>query len=45
MLGPPRWWRLTLTRENEDAFSFMNEEREADGSWAYIDSWEFRRKP
>ena len=44
MLGPPRMWRLTLTRQSQDEFRFVNEEREADGTWAYIDRWEFRRK-
>jgi len=44
MLGPTRLWRLTLTRENDDSFSLVNEERTPDGEWAYIDRWEFRRK-
>lgn len=44
MLGPPRGWRLTLTRESDDAFSFLNEEPEPDGSWAYIDRWHFTRR-
>lgn len=44
MLGPPRMWRLTLTREGDAAFSFVNEELTADGEWRYIDQWEFKRK-
>jgi len=32
MLGPSRFWRLTLTREGDDAFTFVNEEREPDGT-------------
>jgi len=37
-------WRMTWTRHGNDAFSFINEERLADGSWAYIDKWRFRRR-
>lgn len=44
MLGPPRPWRLTLTRQGTDEFSFENEERTPDESWAHIDSWHFKRR-
>ena len=44
MIGIECEWRMTWVREQEDAFSFINEERLADGSWAYIDKWRFRRK-
>lgn len=44
MIGIDCEWRMTWTRENDDAFLFTNEEREEDGSWAYIDEWRFRRK-
>ena len=44
MLGPPRLWRLTWTRDGVDDFSFVNEERIPDGSWGYIDEWRFKRK-
>jgi hypothetical protein len=35
---------MTWTSKNNDQFSFVNEERSDDGSWAYIDEWRFRRK-
>ena len=44
MIGVDTEWRLTLTQHGQDAFSFVNEERADDGSWAYIDQWRFRRK-
>jgi hypothetical protein len=37
-------WRMTWTREGDDAFGFANEERLPDGSWAYIDEWRYKRK-
>ncbi|KAA6456882.1 hypothetical protein DYQ86_23810 [Acidobacteria bacterium AB60] len=44
MLGPTRLWRLTLTRDGDDRFSYVNEEQTPDGAWAYIDRWDFTRK-
>lgn len=41
MLGIDCVWRMTWTREGERSFRFVNEERSADGSWAYIDEWRF----
>jgi hypothetical protein len=44
MLGINLEWRMRWTRHSDDAFSFINEEQNPDGSWAYIDEWWFRRK-
>jgi len=44
MIGINTEWRLTLTRTGAHRFSFVNEERIQDGSWAYIDQWQFQRK-
>jgi hypothetical protein len=44
MLGIECEWRMQWTKESEDRFSFVNEERCADGSWDYIDEWHFKRK-
>ena len=44
MLGIECEWRMTWTRENDDAFGFVNEELGADGSWQYIDEWRYKRK-
>ena len=44
MIGENCEWRLTWTRSGSDQFSFINEERNEDGSWAYIDQWRFERK-
>jgi len=43
MIGINLEWRMRWTRHNENAFSFINEEQNADGSWAYIDEWSFQR--
>jgi len=45
MIGVNLEWRMRWTRHIDDAFSFINEEQNPDGSWAYIDEWRFRRKP
>jgi hypothetical protein len=37
-------WRMTWTRSGPDRFSFINEEQNADNTWAYIDEWHFERK-
>ena len=39
MIGENCQWRMTWTRNGSDQFSFINEERDEDGSWAYIDQW------
>jgi hypothetical protein len=43
MVGVECEWRMTWTRMGDDRFRFVNEERGADGSWAYIDEWRFAR--
>jgi hypothetical protein len=45
MVGVNCEWRMTWTRRDNDAFSFVNEELAPDGSWIYIDEWQYRRKP
>ncbi|MBV8841496.1 MAG: hypothetical protein JO307_01685 [Bryobacterales bacterium] len=44
MIGITCEWRMTWTKENEDAFGFVNEELGEDGAWHYIDRWRFLRK-
>jgi hypothetical protein len=44
MIGINCEWRMTWTRESGDRFHFVNEERNDDGSWDYIDEWRFLRK-
>jgi hypothetical protein len=44
MLGFNCEWRMTYTKESPDRFFFINEERDAEGAWAYIDEWQFTRK-
>jgi hypothetical protein len=44
MIGIDCEWRMTWTKEDANRFSFINEERGDDGSWAYIDEWRFSRK-
>ena len=44
MIGIDCEWRMTWTKESDDAFSFVNEELGAHGSWEYIDEWHFNRK-
>lgn len=44
MIGINLEWRMRWARQSDDAFSFINEEQTADGSWVYIDEWRFRRK-
>ncbi len=44
MLGINCEWRMTWTKRGTDQFGFTNEERNEDGSWAYIDEWRFQRK-
>ncbi len=44
MIGINCQWRMTWIRENEDRFSFLNEELGEDGSWSFIDRWRFVRR-
>jgi hypothetical protein len=44
MIGFNCEWRMRYTKESPVAFSFINEERDATGSWDYIDEWHFTRK-
>ena len=44
MIGINAEWRMTWSRQGQDGFSFVNEERAPDGSWVYIDEWRFQRK-
>jgi hypothetical protein len=43
MIGIDCEWRMTWTRQGENAFGFVNEEHAA-GSWRYIDEWRYLRK-
>ncbi|HLK64518.1 MAG TPA: hypothetical protein VKU19_13835 [Bryobacteraceae bacterium] len=44
MIGVECYLRQTWTRIDDNEFRFVNEERLADGSWAYVDEWVCRRK-
>ena|ERR1051326_99368 len=44
MIGINCEWRMTWTKISDNEFKFINEEQSADGSWAYIDEWQFKRK-
>jgi hypothetical protein len=44
MIGINCEWRMTWSKQGVDQFAFVNEERDDEGSWAYIDEWRFRRK-
>lgn len=44
MVGIDCDWRMTWTHESDDIFAFVNERRDADGAWEYIDEWRFARK-
>ncbi len=44
MVGINCEWRMTWTKESDDCFGFVNEERGADSAWHYIDEWRFARK-
>jgi hypothetical protein len=44
MIGIDCEWKMTWTRDDDDEFVFVNEEKLADGSWSYIDEWRYRRK-
>jgi hypothetical protein len=44
MIGINCDWRMRWTKESDDQFGFVNEERNEDGSWSHIDEWRFERK-
>jgi hypothetical protein len=44
MVGIDCEWRMTWTRMGDDRFRLVNEERNEDGLWSYIDEWRFQRK-
>jgi hypothetical protein len=44
MIGVECELRQTWTKASDDEYSFINEEKLPNGSWAYADEWEFRRK-
>lgn len=44
MIGVTCYWRQTCTKASDDEFRLVNEERLADGSWSFVDEWEFQRK-
>jgi hypothetical protein len=44
MIGINCEWRMTWTRIGNDEFGFVNEEKNEDGSWIYIDEWRFTRR-
>jgi len=43
MIGVECDWRMTWTKASDDEFRFVNDEKLADGSWAYIDEWRYWR--
>lgn len=44
MIGVNCVLRQTWKKKSNDAFSFVNEEKLADGCWGYVDEWELERK-
>jgi hypothetical protein len=44
MIGIDCEWKMTWTRNGDDEFAFVNEEKFADESWNYIDGWRYRRQ-
>jgi hypothetical protein len=44
MIGVECEWRITWTKISPDEFRLVNEEKLPDGSWVFVDDWEFRRK-
>ncbi len=42
MIGINCEWRMTWTKQSNDAFVFLNEELH-EGAWHYIDEWHFTR--
>jgi|SRR5579871_4234016 len=44
MIGIDCQWRMSWTKESDNAFGFVNEELGADGCWHFIDEWQFYRE-
>jgi len=44
MIGINCEWRMAWTKKSNDEFMFINQEKNEDGSYAYIDEWRFTRK-
>jgi len=44
MIGVHCVLRQTWKKKSDDEFSFVNEEKLADGSWGHVDEWELKRK-
>jgi len=44
MIGVNCVLRQTWKKRSDNEFSFVNEEKLRDGSWAHVDEWELRRK-
>jgi len=44
MIGINCEWQMVWTKTNNDEFNFVNQERNADGTWTHIDEWRFHRK-
>jgi hypothetical protein len=44
MIGINCEWQMVWTKTSEDKFNFINQERNEDGTWSYIDEWRFQRK-
>ena len=45
MIGLNCVLRQTWKKTSDDEFSFVNEEKLADGSWGHVDEWDLKRKP
>jgi hypothetical protein len=43
MIGVDCELRQTWTKVSDDEYRFINEELLPDGSWGYVDAWEYRR--
>jgi hypothetical protein len=43
MLGIELEWKMTWIKESRDRFRFINEEREGNEGWKFIDEWRYRR--
>jgi hypothetical protein len=44
MIGVNCVLRQSWKKKSNDEFSFVNEEKLANGSWGYVDQWELKRK-
>jgi hypothetical protein len=44
MIGVDCEMRQTWIKTSDDRFSYLNEEQLPNGSWSYVDEWDFRRK-